>query len=62
MKICFYFFLAKLQFDFDVEFQTPGFRQYETYRNNLEKVFSSLKLLRLPTDPKIFIKMIFSNV
>ena len=30
----FLLFLAKLQFDFDVEFQTPGFRQYETYRNS----------------------------
>ena len=46
MKICFYFFLAKLQFDFDVEIQNPQFRQYETYRNSFaiwKKIFFFFK-------------------
>ena len=34
MKICFYFFLAKLQFDFGVKIRTLQFCQYETYRNS----------------------------
>jgi len=33
-NIIFLLFLAKLQFDFDVEIQNPQFRQYETYRNS----------------------------
>jgi len=48
MKICFYFFLAKLQFDFDVQIHTHQFCQYETYRNSFaiwKKVFFSLKVL-----------------
>ena len=46
MKIhMFLLFLAKSQFDFDVEIQTPQFRQYETYRNSFaiwkKKIFKA---------------------